>query len=1418
MTPEFGLVTGRVSALALDPSDSTGGRLYLGTTGGGVWEAQNAGVSYPSLVVFTPLTDAVGALSGATDASISIGALTVQPGGTGVILAGTGDPNDALDSYYGAGILRSSDGGTTWSLIHTTADQEWSFAGEGFAGFAWSTVNPQLVVAALSQAYEGAMVNALQPGRSYQGLYYSSDGGATWNLATITDGAGADVQGPNDPFAGVDGNAATSVAWNPVRQLFVAAVRYHGYYQSGDGITWTRMAAQPGSGLTALFCPTNAGSTGSIDCPIFRGTLAVNPLTGDTFAWTVDAYYQDQGLWQDQCAKSGSACASQTIAFARQWNTAALETSTIDGAATIENGDYNLALAAVPSGQDTLLLAGANDLWKCSLAMGCAWRNTTNSTVGFCAQVAPYQHALAWNAANPLEIFVGNDSGLWRSLDAIGETGQVCASTDSTHFQNLNGSLGSLAEVVSVSPAGNSPYTMMAGLGANGTAGVKSVTGATTDWPQILGGEGGPVAIDPKTPSNWYVNNQEGVSIHLCAQAGSCTPAAFGATPVVTDADVGGDGLNMTVPAQFLVDPDDPTQLLIGTCRVWRGPANGIGWNGSNAISPILDNPAASGPCSGDALIRSMSAMALPGGGEVVFVGMYGAADGGANLAGHVLSATLASSGAWSVWRDLTLNPVTNDTHTLNAYGFDISSIFIDTHDSTGNTVYVTVEGIATTTEPVRAVYRSTDGGAHWADLTGNLPIAPASGLAVDPQDANTAYIATDVGVFFTTEVATCVSAPAACWSAFGTGLPEAPVVQLSASPLTAPAYLLIAATYGRGVWQTPLWTSETGLTTAIASPSPLTFTSPVPVNTGSTLTITLENTGGLALALTTTGTAIGGVNSGDFSVTAGSGSQTVDCHGATVQPGGSCTIQVTFTPTGTGSRTAQLTIYANVYGGQLPIVELSGTGSPAGVVSLSPATLSFGQAPGQVSATGPVLVNTTSAPQQVEAINIGGAAVTIISVAITPPFTIASNSCGTSTLAPQAACQVMAAFAPTQRGAVTGTLTFTDGAGTQTVALSGYGSAPATDTLNPTSLTFPSTFIGQQSAAQTVSLTNSGDVPLTGIAFTASGPFTESDNCNGQLAANSSCAISVQFLPTAAGTQTGLLTVKDALQTQTVVLSGTGVQPPVLTVSPTSLDFGAVLPGQSSGAQTVTVTNGSSIAASSLTLSAATPFSLTQQNTCTGSLAAGSSCTAGVVFQPAAYGSFTGALTISSTSISSPYSVALTGEGFDFTVSGASSQTVAGGQTAYFPLVITPANGLAGTFTLQCGTLPANAICLFTPGSVIQVSAGATGNPTVQISTGKSGSAVRSDGPGKWRVLPLACGLALLPLAWRRRRKILLMAAIWAIMAGGISSCTSSGGGLSGSGGQGGSGSTPAGTYSIPITVVSSGIQHSVTLTLIVD
>ena len=1616
LTPAYGLVSGRVSALALDPADTTGNRLYVGTTGGGVWVAQNAASSNASLVAFSPLTDNVAALLSAQDPSISIGALTVQPGGTGVILAGTGDTNDALDSYYGAGILRSPDAGNSWTLAQFTADNDWSFIGEGFAGFAWSSVDPQRVVAAVSQAYESTLVNAQVPDRSYEGLYYSADSGVTWNLATIADG-GAIVQGPGELFAQPDGNAATSVVWNPVRQLFIAAVRLHGYYQSSDGITWTRLAAQPGTGLTAAACPVNIGAAGSINCPIFRGTLAVNPQTGDTFAWTVDLYNQDQGLWQDACGLNAGNCSNPNLAFARQWPTTALETDTAYGAATIINGNYTLALAAVPAGlgqgQDTWLLAGADDLWKCSLANGCVWRNTTNATACMSSQVAGFQHALAWNTGNPMEILVGNDSGLWRSLDAIGETGQACAPSDAAHFQNLNGGLGSLAEVESLAASESLPGVLMAGLGVNGTAGVKSAGDAGAQWPQILAGYGGSVAIDSGNATNWYVNNQNGVSIYLCSDPTQCDAAEFGNSPVVVDADVGGDGNVMPAPAQFLIDPLNSTDVLIATCRVWRGPANGLDWTAANAISPVLDDGATGVPCAGDALIRSIAALPLSGSTETVYVGMYGMLNGGANLPGHILTATLnPASASMPAWHDLTLNPVTNSPNGLNEFGFDISSIYIDSHDSTGNTVYVTVEGFLSSTEPVQAVYSSTDGGAHWAAITANLPPSPVNSILVDPQNSNTVYVATDLGVYFTTNVASCANLPSNCWSVFGSGLPEAPVVALSATSSNASAHVLTAGTYGRGIWQIPLWSADSSPTTVTANPNSLTFASQVYGTTSNPQTVTLTNTGTAALKVTEV------QENASFS-------ESDTCQGATIAAGSSCALQVTFTPLATGSLSGAMTIFANVSGGQIAIA-LSGTGTAAGAVSLTPASINFGQ----------VEVNTVSSSLPVDASNATGAAVPVTSVTVTAPFVLASNSCGVQSLAAEASCQISINFQPTQAGAALGTLTLIDGAGTQTVNLTGTGAAPATDQLGSTAIAFSPTATGQLSAAQTVLLTNAGDLPLTSIALSVGGAFQSSNTCGTQLSGHATCTISVIFAPLQLGAQTGILTVSDALRTQTVSLTGTGVQPATLAANPAALNFGseslgvagtplsvtigntgsvaaantgfqisgsaatsfgvganscpaslaagascavqvvftpaaagsntaaltvssstlgvtpivvslsgagqavsglnavpaqlsfpATIAGASSSVQTVTVSNNSGGAATNLSLAVSGAFSLAQ-NSCGGTLAVGANCTVGILFAPVSTGLATGALTVSSASIansavvqlSGPGTVAagitvtpatlsfpttgvgqassavaisvansgslttlndlsltvpagfqfvsnncattlapgaacaaaiafaptaagaqtgsltvststlpkaasvpLQGMGFDFTVglSGSGSQTVSAGAVASFTLFLTPLNGASGPFSFACGALPANALCSFNPPAEA-LTAGATGNVVVLISTGSSSSASRAPGPWKWSALPVVCRFALV----FRRRKLrrtswnrLVALAMLAFVLSGLASCTISGGGTGGAGtGSGPGGLTPAGPYTIPVTVTSIGVAHSASVTMTVD
>jgi hypothetical protein len=180
---------------------------------------------------------------------------------------------------------------------------------------------------------------------------------------------------------------------------------------------------------------------------------------------------------------------------------------------------------------------------------------------------------------------------------------------------------------------------------------------------------------------------------------------------------------------------------------------------------------------------------------------------------------------------------------------------------------------------------------------------------------------------------------------------------------------------------------------------------------------------------------------------------------------------------------------------------------------------------------------------------------------------------------------------------------------------------------------------------------------------------------------------------------------------------------------------------------------------------------------------------------------------------------VVLSGIGFDFTaaISGTSSLAVAAGQTADYTITINPATGNQGTFSYSCGTLPTNAQCLFNPATTT-VSAGATGNVTVEIATGKSGSA-NMENPAEPRMLPLFCGLMLLPLALRRCRKALPIVVLLAVIAGGISSCTGSGGGtIKETGGSGTSSATPPGTYSVQVTVSSTGVSHVVTVTMTVD
>jgi len=1417
----YGDVTGRVSAIAIDPTDPSGNTVYAGTTGGGVWKSTNAG-GPTSSVSFSPLTDTLpvfNANAGASSIpSLSIGAISAN---AGVVLAGTGDPNDAADSFYGSGLLRSADGGSTWTLIQESQDSDvsaannHSFVGLGFAGFAWSTTVAGTVVAAVSQAAEGVLVNAASDSASVMGLYYSTDNGVTWLMSTVMDGT--QILQSAALTVGDPGRAATAVVWNPVRKRFYAAIRYHGYYQSADGITWTRLLNQPGTGLTLTACPTAPGTIGSSSCPIFRGALAVQPNTGDIFTLTVDSGNVDQGLWQDVCALSGTSCSNTTVTFGTQLNSSTMEVG--NGSSMIQQADYNLALAAVPSGpsgptQDTLLYVGTIDLYRCSLAAGCVLRDTTNAVNGCAApaQVAPAQHAIATLATSsePL-IYFGNDGGLWRSTDGVNEQGAPCSADDATHFQNLNSGLGSLAEVISFAQDPADVGTMLVGLGANGTAATSAAT-TSASWPQISAGEGGTVAIDQTNPSLWYVSTGAGVSIRQCVNGTACTSANFIGSPTIGMTQVNGD--ESLIDAPWILDPALASDVLIGTCRVWRGPSgNESSWSSSNAISKLLAGPQNASCASTNPLVRSLAAGGPPSsasvtqnaGSTLLYAGMAGSLDGGGSFGGHLFSTNAAgTANNTTAWNDLATSPVTNGQGAeFNPGGFDISSLVADTHVASGDTVYVTVMGFTGNGIIAPHLYRSIDAGAHWIDVNSNLPDAPANSVVVDPNDANTLYIATDTGVYVTTDITTCATIN--CWSVYGTSLPNAPVVALSAAPAmpTGDGRMgeLRAATYGRGVWQIPLLTAATAAQPSMSlNPAALTYGTQSVGTASPSQTITVTNTGFAPLAVSQVAV------SGDFD-------ETDSCTGVPIAVGATCMIQVSFLPTAIGSRSGLLTIFGNVAGGQAT-APLSGAGSAGAAIVLTPLTLSFPS----------TTINSTSAVQNITISNTSNAAVAIQSANIVGgDFKVTVNTCGSS-LGPGVGCTVGISFTPTASGNRSGTLTVTDGAGTQTASLNGIGTSPATDTLSPLALTFGPQQVNTTSTAQQITLTNAGDQPLTLIAAQiTSGDFTVVNACGNSLNPHSTCSINVAFVPKNVGAIGGSLVVSDQYRSQTVALNGTGIAPPGVSLAPFStVTFLPTGVGVQSSEQTVTLTNNRSIALQIQSISVTGDFViLPNGSTCGTTVAVDAACTMQLAFAPTTVGPRSGTLSVTDSDGSSPQTLALSGTGVDFqlTTNGISSVTIANGQNAVFPLLLSSAANVPGSVTFTCAGMPANSTCNITPSTV---PLGNTTTVSVTVLTGVASTApsYRSSATRPtllWFAMLSPLGL----LALRRTRRAGLAGFVVMCLLLSASGC---GAGRTIPLSDGSSPNPPQGpvtapgTYTVVASAASAGLTRSVNLTLIVQ
>ncbi|MHB1583419.1 MAG: beta strand repeat-containing protein [Acidimicrobiales bacterium] len=231
---------------------------------------------------------------------------------------------------------------------------------------------------------------------------------------------------------------------------------------------------------------------------------------------------------------------------------------------------------------------------------------------------------------------------------------------------------------------------------------------------------------------------------------------------------------------------------------------------------------------------------------------------------------------------------------------------------------------------------------------------------------------------------------------------------------------------------------------TYTVAPSPLAFGSS-PVGTAAapqTLTVTNTSTNAeLDMPAPTTDVSIVGPNAGDFSVVSG----TDTCASRQIDPGLSCSLEVSFTPSATGP--ANATLMVSPTNGQPTPVGLTGQGLPSGSVSVSTTSVSFGnQQEFTTSSEMWVTVTNTSATSPLA---IGSTALDGTDAA---EFALANNYCANSTVAVGSSCKIGVTFTPTATGAASATLALNDNAGDtpQLVDLTGTGTAPVSLLANP--------------------------------------------------------------------------------------------------------------------------------------------------------------------------------------------------------------------------------------------------------------------------------------------------------------------------------------------------------------------------------
>jgi photosystem II stability/assembly factor-like uncharacterized protein len=327
--------SGRVTALAPDPSHA--GTVYLGAAQGGVWKSTDSGNTW------TPLTD--------NQATLATGSIAVDSSGN--VYVGTGEGNLSCDSYYGAGILKSTNGGTTWTRLGIT-----TFGSSTITKILVNASNTNIILASTNSGQTSSGTNSCTfiPTGSTLGIYRSTNGGSNWSLVkSFSSGVNDIVSDPTNP------------------QVVYAAAQGDTIYKSIDGgLTWNPLTIPLTPGRIAL------GITAQPQVTLFAAIQ--NNIDGVLYESTTGG-----ASWSPIVTPSGP--------FGGSWC----------------HGQcwYDIFIVPDPTNANILYLGG-QDLYR-STNGGVNWTDMG----GYSGNIHPDQHALAFDPASHSHIYSGNDGGIW---------------------------------------------------------------------------------------------------------------------------------------------------------------------------------------------------------------------------------------------------------------------------------------------------------------------------------------------------------------------------------------------------------------------------------------------------------------------------------------------------------------------------------------------------------------------------------------------------------------------------------------------------------------------------------------------------------------------------------------------------------------------------------------------------------------------------------------------------------------------------------------------------------------------------------------------------------------------------------------------------------------------------------------------